>query len=241
MDISLSPETILTIGHLSITNSLFSGLIIITILSFVLLNFRPSATNPTKLQLAVEAVYLELKKIVEPILGDATTKYFPLLLTFFILIISFNWFGLLPITGTIGFNHNTAEGTIEMVPFFRAPTSDLSATLALALISVLATNFIGLKSSGIKFFKRYFDFSKPLDFFVSTLELISELGKNFSFAFRLFGNIFAGEVVLLVITSLTYGLATLPFFGLELFIGLIQAFVFFMLTSIFIKLAIKKH
>ncbi|MBF0442807.1 MAG: F0F1 ATP synthase subunit A [Oligoflexales bacterium] len=92
-----------------------------------------------------------------------------------------------------------------------------------------------------KFLKKYFDISNPINFFVSILETVSELGKVISFTFRLFGNIFAGEVLLIVISGISMGIATLPFYGLEIFIGFIQAFVFLMLTTVFINLAINTH
>jgi len=134
------------------------------------------------------------------------------------------------------------DGSIQVYekafPFFRAPTSDVSATIALALISVIVTNILGFNFNGFKYIKKYFNFSSFIDFVVGLLELISEIGKIFSFTFRLFGNIFAGEVLLLVITSLSFGIATLPFMGLEVFVGFIQGFVFFMLTTVFIGLSI---
>lgn len=124
---------------------------------------------------------------------------------------------------------------------FRAPTSDISFTLALAIISVIATNYLGFRYSRRGFLKKYIDFSSPIKAFVGFLEMVSELGKLVSFSFRLFGNVFAGEVLLLVITSISFGLATLPFLGLELFVGAIQALVFFMLTTVFIGLAAAHH
>jgi len=124
---------------------------------------------------------------------------------------------------------------------FRAPTADLSAGLALALISVAVTNIVGFKVNKFAYLGKYITVKSPIDFFVGILEMVSELGKLVSFSFRLFGNIFAGEVLLIVITSISYGLATLPFLGLELFVGVIQALVFFMLTAVFMNLAIEHH
>ncbi len=124
---------------------------------------------------------------------------------------------------------------------FRAPTADLSAGIALALISVVVTNIIGFKTNKLAYLGKYINFNGPINFVVGILELISEIGKIVSFSFRLFGNIFAGEVLLIVITAISFGLATLPFLGLELFVGAIQALVFFMLTAVFINLAIEHH
>lgn len=124
---------------------------------------------------------------------------------------------------------------------FRAPTADLSAGMVLALISVVVTNYVGFRVNKLNYLSKYINFHGPINFFVGILELVSELGKLISFSFRLFGNIFAGEVLLLVVTSISYGVATLPFLGLELFVGLIQALVFFMLTAVFMNLAIQHH
>lgn len=124
---------------------------------------------------------------------------------------------------------------------FRAPTADLSAGMALALISVIVTNIIGFKTNKLAYLSKYINFNGPINFVVGILELISEVGKIVSFSFRLFGNIFAGEVLLVVITAISFGVATLPFLGLELFVGVIQALVFFMLTAVFINLAIEHH
>lgn len=124
---------------------------------------------------------------------------------------------------------------------FRAPTADLSAGLALALISVVVTNIVGFRVNKLAYLGKYISFKGPINFFVGILELVSELGKLVSFSFRLFGNIFAGEVLLVVITAISYGVATLPFLGLELFVGVIQALVFFMLTAVFMNLAIQHN
>jgi F-type H+-transporting ATPase subunit a len=124
---------------------------------------------------------------------------------------------------------------------FRAPTSDLSFTIALAVISIVVTNALGVIALKRDYLKKFFNFSNPLNTFIGLVELLSEVSKLLSFSFRLFGNIFAGEMLLVVITSITYGIMTLPFLGLELFVGVIQAFVFFMLTTVFISVATTKQ
>lgn len=126
----------------------------------------------------------------------------------------------------------------ETAHVFRAPSSDLSFTVALAIISIFVTNFLGFKYLKLGYGKRYLDFSNPIKFLVGIIELFSEVSKVISFSFRLFGNIFAGEMLLLVITTITLGIATLPFYALEIFVGLIQAFVFLMLTAVFISVAV---
>lgn len=243
MNISLAPEKLFEIGSFTVTNSLLSGFVVAFILVFLIILFSRtiSSYKPSKFQLMVEFAFFGLKSMVQPVLGSSTKLFLPFVLTFFIFILFSNFFGILPITGTIGFLHHV-DGKTELVPFLRAPTSDISATLAFSLISIIVTNIVGVKFGGFSYLKKYFNFSSGMDFFVGILELISEIGKLISFTFRLFGNIFAGEVLLLVITNISYGVATLPFFGLELFLLFIQAFVFFMLTSVFIGLVLKtKH
>ena len=125
------------------------------------------------------------------------------------------------------------------VPLFRAATADLNTTLALALIAVLSLQYYGVKYLGLgAHLKKYFNFSNPILTFVGLLELIGEFSRVISFAFRLFGNIFAGEVLLAVIAFLVPVLVPIPFLGMELFVGFIQALVFTMLTSVFLNLSI---
>lgn len=133
------------------------------------------------------------------------------------------------------------ESHTEFIPLFRAGTADLNTTLALALISVIATQAIGIKYLGIPYFGKFFNFKSPVFFFVGILELISEIAKIISFAFRLFGNIFAGEVLLVVIAFLIPILVPVPFIGLEIFVGAIQALVFMMLSIVFMSMATHGH
>ncbi len=127
------------------------------------------------------------------------------------------------------------------VPLFRAGTADLNTTLALALISVFFTQVFGIKHNSLGYFKKFINFSSPIMFFVGILEIISEFAKVISFTFRLFGNIFAGEVLLAVILALVPVIAPMPFYGLELFVGFIQALVFAMLSLVFFNMASESH
>lgn len=129
----------------------------------------------------------------------------------------------------------------EKVPLFRAATADLNTTIALAIISVVATQIFGIRYLGGGYFKKYINFSSPIMFFVGLLESVLELAKIMSFAFRLFGNIFAGEVLLTVIAFLLPVVAPMPFYGLELFVGFVQALVFSMLSLVFFNMATISH
>lgn len=134
-----------------------------------------------------------------------------------------------------------AEEKKTFIPLFRAGTADLNTTLALAAISVFVTQIFGFKYLSFGYLKKYFNFSSPIMAFVGLLELILELAKIMSFAFRLFGNVFAGEVLLAVILFLVPVVAPMPFYGLEIFVGFIQALVFSMLSLVFFNMATISH
>ena len=154
------------------------------------------------------------------------------------------------------YEHAIEEGKTvgELFPFFRAPNADLNTPLALAIVSAIAVETWAIKSLGIGYGKKFFNFgglwrgvtkfnfgmifSGVIDVFVGLLELISELVRLVSFTFRLFGNVFAGEVVILMFTFLIPVVVTLAFYGLEVFVGIIQAFIFAMLTLVFAIMAV---
>jgi len=154
-----------------------------------------------------------------------------------------------------------------LIPLFRSPSTDLSNNVTLALISVAMTQVFGVMALGGSYFSKFVNVKAMLgafgpdeqgqrrgcagmagtfvfgaiQFFVGILETISEFAKIISFSFRLFGNIFAGEVMLLVLASLVPLVLTLPFLGLEVFVGLIQAFIFYILTVAFFAMATVSH
>lgn len=134
-----------------------------------------------------------------------------------------------------------ADDHKTFIPLFRAGTADLNTTLALAAISVFVTQIFGFQYLHFSYLTKYFNFSSPIMFFVGILELILELAKIMSFAFRLFGNVFAGEVLLAVILFLVPVVAPMPFYGLEIFVGFIQALVFSMLSLVFFNMATIGH
>ncbi len=130
------------------------------------------------------------------------------------------------------------HGETKFVPLFRAATADLNMTLALAVVAVIAMQYFGFRNLGTHYASRFISFKGPIDFSVGLLEIVSDLSKVISFAFRLFGNIFAGEVLLAVIAFLMPFIVPLPFLMMELFVGLIQALVFSMLSTAFFSVAV---
>lgn len=127
-------------------------------------------------------------------------------------------------------------------PILRAATADLNMTLALGLIAFVLIQYYGIAYVGIAgYAQKFINFSNPIAFFTGVLEIISEFSKIISFAFRLFGNIFAGEVLMAVVAFLVPILASFPFLLLEIFVGFIQGLVFSMLFAVFLSMAIAKH
>lgn len=139
-----------------------------------------------------------------------------------------------PAVGTADDSH----GETKFVPLFRAATADLNMTLALAIISVLAMQYFGFRTLGAHYGSRFINFKDPIMFGVGILELASDISKVVSFAFRLFGNIFAGEVLLAVLAFLIPFVVPLPFLFMELFVGVVQALVFSMLSTAFFNVAV---
>lgn len=240
--ISLAPETLFHIGNvLPVTNSLVTTWIVMGVLLILSLAIRWKITLiPGYIQSLVEITVEGLYTLFESVLGEKTKRFFPILATLFFFILFMNWMGLLPGVGTIGLEKIAGEER-EFIPFFRAGTADLNTTLALAIIAFLYIEYTGLRSLGLSYLKKFFNFSNPIYFFVGILELISEFSRIVSFSFRLFGNVFAGEVLLAVIAYFVPILAPLPFLGLELFVGFIQAMVFAMLTAVFLSLAMARE
>ena len=177
--------------------------------------------------------------LMDSVLGDrrSSEKYLPLVFTVFLFVLFSNWFGLLPGVGSIMVH--TADGS---VPLLRSPASDLNFTLALALIAITFVNILGIAAIGLAGrLSVFFNFKGPIDFFIGILELVSEFAKIISFSFRLFGNVFAGEVLLAIMAFLVPYLVPLPFMFLEVFVGFIQAFIFAMLTLVFVAMAVVSH
>lgn len=129
-----------------------------------------------------------------------------------------------------------------LVPYFRSMNTDINSPLSIAIMAMIFIEFWGITTLGVfKYAGKFFNLSSPIKFFVGILEFIAEIARIISFTFRLFGNMLAGEILLLVMTFLAPFLVALPFYGLETFVGVIQAFVFAMLTLVFAVLAVSSH
>lgn len=238
INISLPAEPVFHVFSLPITNSLLvTWLIMAGLLIFSLFATRHLQKIPSGLQNFAEAVIDGLLNLFEGMVGEHAKLFFPLVATFFIFIIFGNWSGLIPGFGSIG-SWEIVEGHKTLIPFFRRPTADLNTTLALALFSVGAIQYYGLKRLKLAYLRKFLNFRSPINFFVGVLDIISEFAKIISFSFRLFGNMFAGEVLILVISFLIPLIAPIPFLFLEVFVGFVQAFIFSVLSLVFLSTAV---
>lgn len=244
MNISLAAEPIFHIGKFPITNTLLMSWAIIAFLFIITFLLRKKLlTVPAGLQNIVELGVEKLLNFMESVTGDRNQakKFFPLIATIFIFVILSNWLEIVPGLGTIGIKE-VEHGETVIIPFIRSASADLNVTLAIAIIAVISIQVFGIAALGaFKYAGKFINFKGPIEFFVGLLELISEVAKMISFSFRLFGNIFAGEVLLTIVLFLVPYLVPLPFLFLEIFVGFIQALVFSMLTLVFLKVATVSH
>ena len=234
--ISLRAEPLFYLGSFPVTNALALSFIVLIVLFVLawLLNRRITMV-PGPIQNVAEMVIEAALGIMDSVLGDRRTseKYFPLVFTVFIFILFSNWLGLLPGVGSFVVGTGSTA-----IPLLRSPASDLNFTLALALIAITFVNVASSRAIGLrKRLSAFINFKSPIDFFIGILEIVSEFAKIISLSFRLFGNVFAGEVLLAVMAFLVPYIIPLPFLFLEIFVGAIQAFIFGMLTTVFVGMA----
>ena len=254
---TLYAEQVYKIGGFPITNSLLNTWLAVLAVAVFGLYFRTKIKLiPRGVQNFLEAVVEALLDVFDSVTGSRakTFKFFPFIFSFFVFILINNWLGLLPGIGSI--SQVVAEnGEKLFIPFFRGGTADLNTTFALAVIGVAASHIFGITAvGGWNYFNKFinlkvlFEMPKkifkepavlivnPIKFFVGLLEIISELAKIASLSFRLFGNIFAGEVLVAATAAiLAYGLP-IPFMFLEVMVGAIQALIFAMLILTYLTM-----
>ncbi|MEK9152661.1 MAG: FoF1 ATP synthase subunit a [Patescibacteria group bacterium] len=267
MTIPAAAETLFTIGAFPVTNSLVNGWIAASafaVLGFLV--SRKVAAVPLGLQNAVEALLEFMLATIDGVTHDRdrSKKFLPIVGTLFLFILVSNWMGAIPGTGTIGV-WKLVHGEAELVPLFRPATSDLNLTLAMAVFAVAASHVLGVFTIGVfkhagkflqvagifKALKAFGKIRSPkgigpaflglfislIELMVGLIELVSEAAKMVSLSLRLFGNVFAGEVLLTVLYSLIAFALPLPFMFLELIVGIVQALVFSMLTLVYLTIA----
>ncbi len=240
--VSLVAEPIFHVGPLAISNSMLLGLMGTALVVWLLIYTagRLKAGQPTRLSTAIFWVFELLLGTVEEVLGDRAKarRLAPLAITMFFVIMFNNWMGLLPFVGPLTYNGQ---------PLFRGLAADLNFTLALAVITMVTAQIWAIRTHGFRGnIGRYLGnpFKDPMHVFEGFLELVAEFSRLIALAMRLFGNVFGGEVLLVVmafITAYASPLTLPPFMVLELFVGAIQAYIFFMLTVVFVSLASTPH
>ena len=240
--IALAPETLTTVFGIPITNSLITSWAVIFIL--VTLAFfigRNTKLVPGKMQTLFEAAFGGVLGYMEETLESRKLAvfFFPLIMTLFLFIFTANLLEFTPGIGSVGIWSHVDGGTgRELVPLFRSMNTDLNVTLALAIISFLAIEIAGVVVIGfLKYAQKFVNFKSVLGFLIGIIELFSEIARLVSFSFRLFGNIFAGEVLILVIMFFVPVILPVPLMLFELFVGFMQAAIFSLLTLFFIKIA----
>lgn len=255
----LPAESIFHIGGFSITNTLFaSWLTIVVLVCFAFLSTRRMKIIPGRVQNIIETVIEGLLNFVESVAGKENgRKFFPVIATIFIFVISNAWLSLLP-----GFGSILVKGAYGEVHLLRGANTDINVPLAVAVVSFIFVEYWGIASQGFfsymsKFFNvrsifygisQFFKgklksglthmFTGVINAFIGLLEGISELVRTVSFTFRLFGNMTAGEILLLTSAFLVPWVVPVVFYGLELLVGFVQALIFSGLTLVFVTVAV---
>lgn len=258
---TLYAEPIFHIGNFTITNALFTSWIVVLIILIISIAVRLKLKKiPKGIQNLFEIVIDGALNLCDQVTQDRkiTNKAFPIVFSVFFVVLLNNWLGILPVGG-FGIIEMTEHGK-AFIPIIRSGTADINGTLPLAILSVLGANLFGVFTIGLwKTLNKYVNlnaiggiFTKvrkdplvlltaPIMVFVSALELIGEMAKIASLSFRLFGNVFAGEVLLASMGALLAYILPTPFLLLEVFVGVIQAFIFAILTLVYYTIASQDH
>ena len=255
---TLFAEPLVHLGSFTITNSLLTSWVAVAVLVVVaLLIRRRLAEVPRGIQNFFEMIVEKALDLCDTITGDRrkSLKFFPIAFALFLFILVNNYLGLLPGVGSMGFTA-VEEGREVFIPLFRGGTADLNTTLALALFAVVGSHITGVLMIGVwRHFNKFVNLKaliaipshimkeptivlvNPIKAFVGLIEIIGEVAKIASLSFRLFGNIFAGEVLLASMAAIMAYLVPIPFMFLELIVGVIQALIFAVLTLVYMTIA----
>ncbi len=263
MSVPVAAEKLFSLGSLSVTNSLLTGWTVVAVLAVLsAIIAKTVAEVPKGVQNVAEFVLEGMLSFMDQVTHDRarSRRFLPIIGALFPFILFSNWLGLLPGVGTIGIWGMTGEGK-ELIPLFRPATSDLNMTMAMSISVVVASHVIGVMTIGFfKYWNKFIQlgslwkavakigkqpvgdyaigvFSALVGVMVGLIELMTEAAKMVSLALRLFGNIFAGEVLIHVLSSLMAYVLPTPFMFLELIVGIVQALVFSMLTLVYLVLA----
>jgi F-type H+-transporting ATPase subunit a len=249
--VSIKAEPLFTIGPFEFTNSMVGALLASIVLLGVAWYFTKRSTLvPSRLQALLEFPIDWMSSIVRDSGGSRWRSFVTLILTFFLLILVANYLGLFPGVGTVGLVHHAETGD-ELIPFVRSASADLNFTLGLAMVSFVTFVWWGIHANGVRnYLKEFLGEPRYMAPLMAPIHVISELSRLISLSMRLFGNVFAGEVLLTTMLAITTAaIFTLPlaffvpavFMGLELIFGFVQALVFALLAMTYIVLAVAEH
>lgn len=258
---TLFAEPVTHFGSFPITNALVTSCATVLIITIIALAVRIRIKEvPRGIQNIFESLMEAALSLCDQVTNSRkiSTKVFPIAFSAFLFILINNWLGLLPLGG-FGIIENGAHGK-AFIPFLRSGTADINTTVALAIMAVISANIFGIFSIGIwKTFNKYVNLKAlgsvftrvwkdptiivvaPVSFFVGVLELVGEAAKVASLSFRLFGNIFAGEVLLMAMSAIFPYILPIPFLFLEVFVGMIQALIFSILVLVYFTIAAQDH
>ncbi len=233
--VAIAPEVLFSIGGFPVTNTLFWGIFLSLVLIAMALRLRSTLQEiPRGFQNLAEALIEKFFDFTNTITGsiEKTKKIFPLAFSLFLFILFANLFAFLP---------GASAMTFHGEPLFRAVVTDYNLVLFMTLTTVIIIQIVAIAVNGpFGYLKKFINFSSPLNFILGIMDTVGELSKVLSMSFRLFGNIFAGEVLVAVMLSLMPYFVPLPFMLIGLLSAVIQAFVFSLLTIVFITMASEK-
>ncbi len=257
--VPLAAEPIAHLGAFPITNAMVNAWIVTVFFVIVAaIVSRRKTLVPTGIQNVIEGVIATILGEVEKVTGDrkSARTFFPLIATIFLVILANNWLGLIPGTGTIGI-YGIMHGEMELIPLLRPAGSDLNFTLAIAATALIVSHLAGIRATGLSNYVSKFVNVKGIwkslkhgpmaiitaviEFGVGFIEIIGEVAKVLSLSLRLFGNVFAGEILMVVMLSLVSIAIPIPFIFLEILVGFVQATVFSMLTLVYLTIATTPH
>ena len=260
-EVTIFAEPIKHFENFTITNALFSSWFAVLIIIAISLILRSKLREiPRGMQNLFEVIVEGALSMCDQVTNDRSlsVKIFPFAISVFFFILLNNWLGIMPLGG-FGLIEEGEHG-LAFIPIFRGGTADINMTLALAVMAVIGANLFGVFSLGAwKTFNKYVNLKAlgqigkkirkdptiilvaPITFFVGLFEIIGEVAKIASLSFRLFGNVFAGEVLLASIAALVAYFIPIPFLFLEIFVGVIQAFIFSMLLVVYFTIGASDH
>ncbi len=260
-EITLFAEPVFHFKDFVVTNALLTSWVVVGIIILISLALRYVIRDvPNKLQNLFEIILESALDLCDQVTNSRalSMRIFPIAISAFFFILLNNWLGIFPLGG-FGLIENGAHGP-AFIPYLRGGTADINTTIALAVMAVIGANIFGVFSVGIwKTFNKYVNlkalggiFTKirkdptviivaPITFFVGLIEIIGEFAKIASLSFRLFGNVFAGEVLLASMAALIAYIVPVPFLFLEILVGVIQALIFATLLVVYFTISASDH